>query len=1236
MEAKSIQTEKSIHPKEHASFFSSLTFLWMLPIFKKTSNYFESLESVYEPLKEDSSKLLGDEIEKQWNNEIEKSRQRNKKPNLIKVFFKLHFKALILSGLMIFTVEFVFRLLTPVCLIVFISYFNDKTRKDVSKEMFYASTAGLILAPFLTVFINHAYHLLAFHVGMKSRIAISSLMYRKVLKVKKSTLNEISTGHIINLFSNDAGRFDYIFSFFFDIWIGPIQILIIAYCLWMIIGVACFVGIFVIILSIPLTVCLGKVISVLRLHTASRTDDRVRIMSEITQGIQIIKMYVWEKPFGKLVEMIRRKELNIIKKLSYIRGILSSLPMFHTRFAVFITLITYVVLGNTVTASKAFVLTAFFNVLQLSVADYFPLGASQISEFLISLKRIENFLLVESNDVPTEKGPESNSEVSVMLSNVYAKWSNEGTQILSNISLEVNQRELVAIIGSVGSGKSSLLSTILKELIIHSGTLQVSGKVSYASQEPWLFPASIKENIIFGEEYNEGRFKKVVKACALDKDLDSFVYRERTIVGERGVTLSGGQKARISLARALYKDADIYLLDDPLSAVDATVQKHLFEECIKGALREKIVILITHQVQYLKDVKKIVAMENGSIQFIGNYDDLLESGIDFSTYFREKCATDPIGESISSNQNFKKVGEPEKVEENEDEELIEVEMIHKSNKTLNTFWTYLKKGGNFCVLGTLIIVFISAQAVASGGDYWTSYWVVYLFLFTVKSKFHFYFLINFFKHNNKLLGIVTKIISEYPEIYYTCSLLKCSLMFILFPRVNLEDHVYMDNNTQISSSIFDIVNKYPSREICLYIFTALILANIILSILRSTFFFSVCIRISQRLHNEMFTAVSRSPLRFFNENHSGRIINRFSKDIGNIDEVLPNSLISCLQIILSAVGVFSVVPLANVWLLVPTFAMLCIFYLFRKFYLASSCLIKRIEGTARSPVYTHLNSSLQGLTTVHALQAQTSLTHEFDKHQDKHTATWYTFIAAGRAIALWLDIVCAIYNALVTISFISFKFSPFGGNVGLAITQTTALTSSLQWGMRQSAEVENHMTSVERLLEYTKLEEEKPIESSPENKPHDQWPFKGKISFRKVFLRYSPRSPWVLHDLSFTILPGQKVGVVGRTGAGKSSIIAALFRLFEVKGQIEVDEIDTSSIGLWDLRTKISVIPQDPVLFTGTLRYNLDPFDKVSDDILWQALEKVNLVFINIVCFGRFCYKFSCIFTFILKDSNFI
>lgn len=404
------------------------------------------------------------------------------------------------------------------------------------------------------------------------------------------------------------------------------------------------------------------------------------------------------------------------------------------------------------------------------------------------------------------------------------------------------------------------------------------------------------------------------------------------------------------------------------------------------------------------------------------------------------------------------------------------------------------------------------------------------------------------------------------------------------------------------------VKNNSSSELDIYYFSAINLTLIVFAMLRTILFFSMAMHSSTELHNSMFRGITQAAMYFFNTNPSGRILNRFAMDMGQVDEVLPAVMLDCIQIFLTMTGVISVLCISNPWYLINTFAMLLSFHYLRDFYLSTSRDVKRLEAVARSPMYSHFSATLVGLPTIRAMRAQKVLTAEYDQYQDKHSIGYYTFLSTSRAFGYYLDLFCVLYVLVIILNnFFNPPENP--GQIGLVITQAMSMTGTVQWGMRQSAELENSMTSVERVIEYRNLKAEGEFTSPAGKKPPVNWPETGEIVADDLSLRYipDPQAPYVLKSLNFIIKPCEKVGIVGRTGAGKSSLINALFRLSYNDGSILIDKRDTAEIGLHDLRSKISIIPQEPVLFSGTLRYNLDPFEQYADEKLWQALEEVHL-----------------------------
>ncbi|KAI8512524.1 Multidrug resistance-associated protein 4 [Branchiostoma belcheri] len=737
---------------------------------------------------------------------------------------------------------------------------------------------------------------------------------------------------------------------------------------------------------------------------------------------------------------------------------------------------------------------------------------------------------------------------SVVVSNLSAKWDeSKEVQTLKNMNFKVKDGQLFTVVGSVGSGKSSLLSVILGELPAASGGVKVDGKVSYAAQQAWVFSGTVRQNIVFGQPYDHLKYWKVIDCCGLSKDLEVLPNSDLTLVGDRGITLSGGQKARINLARAVYRDADIYLLDDPLSAVDA-----------KGMLKNKLRILVTHQLQYLVNSDQILIMNEGRQLAVGTYPELVDQGFVFSDLVhaakKEDGQTVLPSKRLVRRQSSIRSGVVDAVDTIDDEPTGDTapeepdEDRFEGSVSLRVYWDYLTAGfGKFGLLLSLVLNIVY-QGSYVFTDWWLAHWAA-------------------------------------------------------------KEEEYLNTRTNHSSaqniSEKETIPPTVDSSFYLYVFTGVTVAVVVLSTVRTLFMFYNCIMASHNLHNSMFHAIIRTPILFFDTNPVGRILNRFSKDMGQLDEQLPWQFVEFVQYTLLTVGVVILTGVVNPWVFIPVVPLLLIFLYLRQYFLATSRDVKRLEATTRSPVFSHLSATLQGLTTIRALVADSIVLREFDAHQDQHSEAWFLYLCTTRWLAIRLDLLTAAFITSVTFCSVLAANSLDGGLVGLTVSYAIVVTVFFQWTVRLSTEVETMMTSAERVLEYTRLDPE--VEPETKVYPPAGWPQHGSIALHNASFSYSKDGPEVLKELNETIAAQEKVGIVGRTGAGKSSLMHMLLRMAEIKGAISIDGVDISTLGLSDLRSRISVIPQDPVLFSGSLRKNLDPFDQYTDSELWAALEQVQL-----------------------------
>ncbi|XP_072539979.1 ATP-binding cassette sub-family C member 4 isoform X2 [Salminus brasiliensis] len=1123
-----VSKDVKINPAASANIFSQILFCWLNPLFR--IGYKRRLEEddMFKVLPEDESKRLGEELQSHWDHEVQTATKELRAPKLTKAIIRCYWKSYAVLG--VFTlIEEVIKLVQPVFLGKLIQYFENYDPDDMG-ALFeaYGYAAGVSLSTLGLALLHHLYFYHVQRAGMKIRIAMCHMIYKKALCLSSAAMGQTTTGQIVNLLSNDVNKFDEVTIFLHFLWVGPLQAAAVIGLLWQEIGPSCLAGMAVLIFLMPLQTLFGRLFSKFRSKTAALTDSRIRTMNEVVSGIRIIKMYAWEKPFAALVDDVRKKEISKIMSSSYLRGLNMASFFSASKIIVFVTFTVYVLVGNKISASRVFVAVSLYSAVRLTVTLFFPAAIEKVSEAGVSIHRIKKFLLLDELVKHSMLLPqEEKKETSVKIEDLFCYWDKSlDAPTLQNVSFTLKSGMLLAVIGPVGAGKSSLLSTILGELPQDKGVIKVRGELTYASQQPWVFPGTIRSNILFGRELQPQRYEKVLRACALKRDMELLPEGDLTIIGDRGATLSGGQKARINLARAVYQDADIYLLDDPLSAVDAEVGRHLFEQCICGVLKKRLRILVTHQLQYLKSADHILVLKEGHIVAQGTYSELLHSGVDFTSLLKKDEEEELSGGTAEPVQTV--------AEESRSEGTIGFHLYLK----------YFTAGVSFLVLLGLILLNLLAQTSYILQDWWLAYWA----------------------SEQKKLDTFTNGI-----------------------------------NTTVNQN----VTQELSLEFYLGVYSGLTVATLVFGFMRSLLMFNAMVCSAQTLHNRMFNCILRTPVRFFDINPIGRILNRFSKDIGQVDSLLPWTFVDFIQVFLQIIGVIAVAASVIPWILIPVLPLLIVFLFLRRYFLQTSRDVKRLESTTRSPVFSHLSSSLQGLWTIRAFKAEERFQQTFDAHQDLHSEAWFLFLTTSRWFAVRLDGICSIFVTITAFGCLLLRHNLEAGAVGLALSYAVTLMGMFQWGVRQSAEVENMMTSVERVVEYTELENEAPWET--QIRPPPEWPSQGLITFDCVNFAYSSDGPVVLQNMTTMFRPKEKVGIVGRTGAGKSSLISALFRLAEPEGKIYVDGLLTSEIGLHDLRQKMSIIPQDPVLFTGTMRKNLDPFNQHSDETLWNALEEVQL-----------------------------
>ncbi|KAF5296657.1 hypothetical protein FQR65_LT10197 [Abscondita terminalis] len=1038
-----------------------------------------------------------------------------------------------------------------------------------------ASVQTLILAQYFhRMFIS----------GVRIRTALISAIYRKALRMSNSARKESTVGEIVNLMSVDAQKFVELTPYLNMIWSAPLQIILSLYFLWNILGASVLAGLAVMIILIPINGVIANRGKVLQIRQMKNKDERVKLMNEVLSGIKVLKLYAWEPSFEAQVLKIRDKEINVLKQAAYLNAGTSFIWSCAPFLVSLVSFGTYVLVDEThvLDAKTAFVSLSLFNVLRFPLS-MLPMMISNMVQTYVSVKRLNKFMNCEeldSNNVTHD----SSKRAPILVEEGMFSWGDE--PILKNINLKFEKGGLTAVVGSVGSGKSSLISALLGEMDKVSGKVNTVGSIAYVSQQAWIQNATLRDNVLFGKELHKKIYENVIDACALRPDFEMLPAGDQTEIGEKGINLSGGQKQRVSLARAVYSKADIYLLDDPLSAVDSHVGKHIFEQVIgpDGLLNKTTRVLVTHGITYLPKVDQIIVLKDGEVSEVGTYKELLDKKGAFAEFIIQHLH--------------------EADEEENDEQLDEL----KSQLSIpigNDYKRQLSRGrsrisesisetGSELVNGSLQ----RQKSTESGG--------------TEKSLRHRTSSVDSTKKSiigEKLIEAEkseTGSVKWEVYVHYLKSIgifLSLSTIFlnVLFQFFTVGSNLWL---SEWSSSKNTTTSE---RDVYLGVYGALGIGQVVSLLIMTLALFMGCLKAARCLHNLLLSNVLRAPANtFFDITPVGRILNRFSKDVETLDVVLPQtfrSFVHCFFSVLATLFVISYTTPIFVAVVVPIGV---VYYLVQRFYVATSRQLKRLESVSRSPIYSHFGETVTGASAIRAYGQTERFILESEAKVDFNQVCYFPSVIANRWLAVRLEMVgnlIILFSALFSV--LSKDQSP--GLVGLSVTYSLQITQTLNWLVRMTSDVETNIVAVERIKEYGETAQEAPWDI-PNTRPPGTWPDVGSVTFKDFAVRYRPGLDLVLKGITFTVNGGEKVGIVGRTGAGKSSLTLSLFRIIEAaQGEIIIDGINISQIGLHSLRSRLTIIPQDAVLFSGSLRMNLDPFDEHTDEDVWRSLEHAHL-----------------------------
>ncbi|XP_039857920.1 canalicular multispecific organic anion transporter 1 [Simochromis diagramma] len=1130
--------------------------------------------------------LMMEEMGKKEDEKKKKKKDKKKEeenyPNswLIATLYKT-FKWILIESAFFKLVQDVLTFVSPQLLKLMVSFTQDKSRYAWEGYLYAVLLMVVALLQSLTL---QQYFQRCFVLGMRVRTALMAAVYNKALVVSNDTRKESTVGETVNLMSADAQRFNDVTNFIHLLWSCPLQIIISIVFLWLELGPSVLAGLGVMVLMVPINGFLATKARKLQVENMKFKDERMKIMNELLNGVKILKLYAWEPSFQKQVEDIRGEELKVMKKFAYLTAvstfIFSSAPALVSlaTFAVFVS----VSKDNVLTAEKAFTSISLFNILRFPLA-MLPMLIASIVQTAVSKKRLEKFLAGEDIDSDiVRQDPSFNTAVSVCDSSF--AWEKDAKPLLKDVNLDIEPGRLVAVVGAVGSGKSSLMSALLGEMHSTKGFINIRGSLAFVPQQAWIQNATLKDNILFGSPHEEERFKKVIQACALAPDLELLPGGDLTEIGEKGINLSGGQKQRVSLARATYSQADIYLLDDPLSAVDSHVGKHLFEKVIgpSGILKNKTRILVTHGISFLPFVDEIVVLENGVISEVGSYENLRASGGAFSKFL----------DTYATEQNNQRNSETGEGQDAEDFELIPggddaqpdgalEDTVSLTLKRENSIRRSQRNGSVRLRRNTSVKKSANADEPKKGQK-----------------------LIE--KETMETGQVKLAVFLQYLRAMGWGYSAMIFLIYFIQNAAFIGQNLWLSDWTSDSVQYYNMT--YPSwkRDTRVGVFGALGVAQGLLVFLGTLLLANASVDASRILHSKLLNNILRVPMVFFDTTPIGRVVNRFAKDIFTIDEAIPNSVRSWLLCFLGVLGTLFVICLATPFFAIVIIPLAVIYFFVQRIYVATSRQLRRLDSVSRSPIYSHFGETVSGLSVIRAYKHQERFLKHNEVTIDENLKSVYPWIVSNRWLAIRLEFVGNLVVFFSALFAVISRDSIDSGLVGLSISYALNVTQTLNWLVRMTSELETNIVAVERVSEYTELENE--ADWVTDTRPPQQWPEAGRVKFENYKVRYRPELDLVLHGITCDIDSTEKIGIVGRTGAGKSSLTNCLFRIIEAaEGCIRIDDVDISKIGLHDLRNRLTIIPQDPVLFSGSLRMNLDPFDKFSDEEIWRALELSHL-----------------------------
>ncbi|KAJ1310438.1 hypothetical protein OPQ81_007171 [Rhizoctonia solani] len=1039
---------------------------------------------------------------------------------------------------------------------------------------------GLLALQWLIMFLNvHAFHR-SFTTGVLLRTALITSIFSRALSLtsRARTIGGMTAGKFVGLISADVSRIDYCAGYLHMVWTAPLQMVICLILLCINLGWSALPGLAFFVILSPLQGKVTQRLFLLRKRNMVWTEKRIKALHEILGAMRIIKLFAWELPFMDRIGGYRRTEMSYLRSRLTLRSFNNAFAFSLPTLSTVVSFVIYSASGHRLEPGIIFSSLSLFVLLRTPMT-FLPVALNAITDASAAVQRLQPVFMAETRseslpiepdlpvairaqalDLTWDSPPPASAPKKVataprraLLGRLRARFSgakaiptppSEGEKPttapakepfkMTNINLEIPRGQLCAIVGPVGSGKSSLLQGLIGEMRKTGGDVRFGGSVGYCPQTAWIQSISIRDNITFGQPYDEKKYQDIVQRVCLQPDFDMLPHGDLTEVGEKGISLSGGQKQRINIARALYFGCDITLFDDSFSALDAHVGKAVFDNVIRagGALNGRTRVLVTHKLDFLPHVDYIITLSEGKVTEQGTYADLMAANGFFAKFISE----------FSNNSTSEK----------------DVSSVNTDPKREVPTKTKATPGGNTAVM--------QSEERATGSVSWKVYQAYFA---------------------------AAKINSVFPLLL---------LAILLFQGASVLSPYWL---------VFWQENRFPIKQgVYMAIYAILGFAQAFGLFCMGGVFAILTFYASQSLHRDALDRVLHAPISFFDTTPLGRIMNRFSKDIDTIDNIIGDACRMFIGTLVQIIGAVVLISAVQPWFLLAVAIILLAYYWIAMYYRASAREVKRIDAVLRSSLYAHFGEAIGGISTIHAYQVSGQFKRENERRMDLENRAYWITTVNQRWLALRLDFLGSLLLLAVSLLCVGARFTISPAQTGVVVSYMLTIQASFGWAVRQSAEVENNMNGVERIVYYAReIEQEAPHDSDPSEPDSSVWPSAGQIKLQDAVVRYRPELPPVLNGLSLTIRGGEHVGIVGRTGAGKSTVTQALFRMMELSsGTITIDDIDIGQLGLRKLRSGLTIIPQDPLLFSGTLRYNLDPFSRYDDARLWDALKRAHLV----------------------------